>query len=333
MIFVWTDVAYVQYLNSFYMDTAAMIFLVFCVAAGLHVVEDRNGRVFPVLMVSAAILFAVSKTQHAVVAFVFIPLFIGLAFWSRDGAARSVFIGGSFLLVIGAYVVNSHSAEQYRRTPLYTIVFWRLIPEAPDPLAALKELGLGEGELRLVHTYAYQPQAGMADPNWVRQFQLRCNYATLLQYYLRHPSVPVHFMYQDLADPASRIRPFANLSPDDGFSIDSATTHFGYWTDLRSLLFKHVPWYVIPIALATVAGTLWLLACSPDDRTFAGLVLVNQILAAMEYAIAILTDAAETDRHLLIFHVATEISILLLPLLVARIYQCYQGSRAASVAI
>ena len=55
LVLIWTDVAYVQYLNSFYMDCAGMIFLMLCIAAGLHVVKDRNSWVFPLIMVAAAI--------------------------------------------------------------------------------------------------------------------------------------------------------------------------------------------------------------------------------------------------------------------------------------
>ena len=43
----------------------------------------------------------------------------------------------------------------------------------------------------------------------------------------------------------------------------------------------------------------------------------------------LLADAAETSRHLMIFHVATEISILLLPLLVARVVERHRGRKRA----
>ena len=60
------------------MDTAALIFLVLCVAAGLHAVNGRNGWIFPLIMASVGILFAVSNAQHAIPALVLVPLFLGL---------------------------------------------------------------------------------------------------------------------------------------------------------------------------------------------------------------------------------------------------------------
>jgi len=327
LILIWTDVAYVQYLNSFYMDTAAMIFLLLSVAAGLHVAKNPGSRPFALLMTSAAILFAVSKSQHAVTGFSFIPLFVGFAFWSRDRMVRTTWIAGSVLLATGAGVVLSRNTDEYRSVPVYTLVFWRLAPEAPDPLPVLQELGLGKQELPLVHTYAYQSQTPMANPEWVRQFHSRCNYSTLLRYYLHHPSIAAHFIYQDLSDPAADMRPFANLSPEDGFALGSQAAHFTFWTDLRSLLFRRVPWHVIVLAGLSITGAFWLLFLSPADRAVAGLALTVEAVAAIEYAIAVLADAAETSRHLMIFHVATEISILLLPLLIAKVVGQYRGRK------
>ena len=77
---------------------------------------------------------------------------------------------------------------------------------------------------------------------------------------------------------------------------------------------------VCPTASTMFASAFWLLFRSPADRPLAGLALVIQTLAALEYGVAVLADAAETDRHLFMFHVATEISILLFIPLVLRIY-------------
>jgi hypothetical protein len=321
LLSIWTDVAYVQYLNSFYMDTAAMIFLILCAAATLHAVRNRGSRVFPVLAAGAGFLFATSKAQHAIPGLALIPLFLGLAWRTRDGLARTVWIAGSFLLAIGSWVVLGRVTGEYRSTPLFNVVFYRLAPQSPDPLRALHELGMGPDELRFLHSDAYSPGSPVSDPGWVRRFETRCNYATLLHYYFRHSSVAARFLYADLSGPAVHIRPWANLSADDGFPPGARATHFTWWTDLRSFLLQHAPWHVALLALAAITGALWLMFRSPADRAFAALVLAMQTIAAMEYGIAVLADAAETDRHLFVFHVATEITILLMPALAAIVWR------------
>ena len=70
--------------------------------------------------------------------------------------------------------------------------------------------------------------------------------------------------------------------------------------------------------MAWAAG--WLVIRSPGDRPIAGLSLAIQGLAVVEYGISVLADATETDRHLILFHLATDIAILLLPALLSKIY-------------
>jgi hypothetical protein len=328
-VLIWTDVAYVQYLNSFYMDAAAMIFLLLCAAAGLHAIQNRNGWGFPLLTVCAATLFAATKAQHAIPAMVFLPLFLGLAFRSQTRLARGIWTGGSLLLLGGAFIVLQRSAEGYRSLGVYDMVFSRITPEVSDPLRTLKEFGLGRDELVYVNSFAYASNSPFVahDQAWVRRFAARCNYGTLLKYYLRHPSVPIRFLYQDLSGPASRIVPWGNLSPDDGFKTDAQATHFTLWSNFRSFLLRRAPWHIVLLILVTLGGAVWLLVRSPSDRPFAGLLLTIQVLAIAEYGMAVLADSLETERHLFLFHVATEIVILSLPLLFLRVRE-RRGIRA-----
>ncbi|MGH9666704.1 MAG: hypothetical protein ACRD9L_19950, partial [Bryobacteraceae bacterium] len=114
LIFIWTDVAYVQYLNSFYMDTAAMIFLALCIGAALHVLKNPNGIIWPLAMAAAAILFTVSKSQHAVSGLLFVPLLIGFALWSRHSLARAVWPVAAVVLVVGSSVVLRRQTTAWR---------------------------------------------------------------------------------------------------------------------------------------------------------------------------------------------------------------------------
>ena len=323
-ILIWTDTGYVQYMNSFYMDTAAMIFLVLSAAVGLHVAKDCNHRGFALFMVSGAVLFAGSKSQHAPPAFLFVALFIAFAFWSSDRFARATWATGAVLVILVALLVLGRDTPQRRSVPVFTMVFWRLAPAASDPVKALEELGLGKAEAPLLHTHAYFPNSPVQNDEWARRFRLRCNYITLVMYYLRHPSIPIHFLYQDLSEQAAIMRPYANRSLDDGFPAGAQAGSFSYWTDLRSYLLRRAPWHIILLMAVTGSIWLWLLLRSPGDRPLASVALMIQMLAAMEYGIAVLGDAAETNRHLLLFNVATEISLLMLPSLIWKIWQCLQ---------
>lgn len=327
-VFVWTDVAYVQYLNSMYMDVIAIVSLLISIGAGLHVVRRRDQRLFPIMMTLAAFLFAASKAQHAIPALLFTPLFVGFLFWTRDPVARWVWGAGSVLLLLVAAVLSHRMTDNYRSQGVFDVVFMRIAPEAPDHARALRELGLGTQDLPFLGMHAFVIGGPMSHPEWAVQFAKRSTYTSLLRYYLHHPSVALGFLYRDLKESAPAMTPFGNRSAADGFPENAHATRFTWWSDMRSFLLRRTPGLAILAGLSAMAACLWLLVFSSIDRPFAGLVLTVQLLSAFEFGLASLADAAETFRHLLLSNVAADLSILLLPLLVARIYAFRQQARS-----
>lgn len=326
-VFVWTDVAYAQYLNSLYMDVIAIVSLLISIGAGLHVVRRRDQRLFPIVMTLAVLLFAASKAQHAIPALLFIPLFVGFLFWTRDPVARCVWGAGSVLLLLIAAVLSHRMTDNYRSQGVFDVVFMRIAPEAPDHAKALRELGLGTQDLPFLGMHAFVIGGPMSHPDWALQFAKRCTYTALLRYYLHHPSVALGFLYRDLKENAPAMTPFGNRSAADGFPENAHATRFTWWSDIRSFLLRRTPGLAILAGLSAMAACLWLLVFSRIDRPFAGLVLTVQLLAAFEFSLASLADAAETFRHLLLSNVAADLAILLLPLLVARIYAFRKQAR------
>src|SRR5581483_10933147 len=71
VIWVFTDVAYVAYYNSFYSDAAAVVALFVAVALALLIVA-RDGRSWLLLLAFAAssLLFITSKGQHGILGFI-----------------------------------------------------------------------------------------------------------------------------------------------------------------------------------------------------------------------------------------------------------------------
>jgi len=325
VVLIWTDVAYVQYMNSFYMDAAALIFLVLFAAAALNAVRRPNNRLFVVVAVCAVLLFAATKSQHAIPALAFIPLFFAFAWWAADRVVRVAWVAGAILLFLTAAVLIHRTTDDYKMEAVFNLTFLRLAPEAPDPLLALQELGLGRNELVYLAHSVFAPDVPAGDAEWVRQFSRRCDYGSVLRFYLHHPAVPLRFLYGGLSEEAPNMRPFGNRSPEDGFPRDSKANHFVYWSDFRAKLLARAPWHLILFYLLSCVGAVWLLLGSPPSRSFAALVLAIQAVGVIEYGISTLADAAETFRHLFLFNVTTEITILFFPLLIWKLYQQWKS--------
>jgi len=92
VLFVFGDVAYVSYLNSFYMDVAAYLFMLLATVLYLRALRWRR-RLDWVLLLISCLLLVTSKPQHAVLGFPLAMLFLAQKDEGRTTRAVWVAIG------------------------------------------------------------------------------------------------------------------------------------------------------------------------------------------------------------------------------------------------
>ncbi|HKE27287.1 MAG TPA: hypothetical protein VKB88_33260 [Bryobacteraceae bacterium] len=300
-LWIFTDVAYVAYFNSFFSDAAALLGLLLMVPLALHLAAQVPPRAPIVwLFTAAALLFITSKTQHALWG-IFPAAFL---FWRRRLIAPIV------LLAAAAYVVLSTSWI-YPAYPLFTAIFTKVAPNAPSPQAAVREVGLGEPEYQFIGKQAYAPGLPTIDVGWLRYFTGKTSYGKLLRYWLRHPNEAGHVMCGDLANFAPNMRQLnlSNFRREDGHPPMQVTTHFATWSRLRDRLYRRWPFFIVGWYGLVIAAACIILVRDRSQRANTAICLGVAIMAVLEFVFASLTDANETDRHLLIFHALTEMTI------------------------
>jgi hypothetical protein len=293
-LLIFTDVAYVSYFNSFFSDTAALIGLVLMICL---VLDGEHSGWREVAFTAAALLFITSKTQHA--------------FWGIFPAAlllsRRRFAGAAVLVIAEAAMLLS-TPWTYKTAPLFSVIFYKLAPNAPSPQAAARELGLGRSEYCYIGTHAYTPRNPGTDIPWLRYFVGRTSYAKVLCYWLRHPREAGHALYYDLVTfaPGMRQSNLANFRREDGRPPGELSRRFAVWSSLREAVYRRWPfsvavWYAGVIACA--------IAAIRRHRTQAMVCLGVAAMGILEFCFASLADAVETDRHLLLFHALTDVTI------------------------
>jgi len=333
-ILIFSDVAYTCYLNSAYMDAPAFALLI--VAAGVAVMACFNHRTWLVtlafLIAGVALIFA--KSQHAVLGFFFAALAVVFVFrqatrWIRiRWAAVAVLLLGSMVSMLAV------TPSSYSLFAIYSVIFARLGPHAEAPLAMLQELGLGEEDLQYLNTNSYTPTAPIYTALWAENFLRRTSFGDLILYYLRHPSVPLREMNSDLnlAAPVMRPREMPNYREEDGIPAGTMATRFSLWSNLRSLALHIFPYHVLLFYLAPwiVALVAWRYKLSPLRWRLTPLALALSAGGVLEFAMASLTDALDIARHLFLFHVITELLILLM---VAALLDLWSQRRARRITV
>lgn len=309
VILIFSDVEYVSYLNSFYMDAASMVFLL--LTASLAVAALLRPRVWIAIAFGiAGVLLALSKTQHVVTA----VLFGCLAAWFSVRGFRAAWTASAVAILTAAALTITLTPPDYEAEPLYSLIFYIVLPSSHDPPSTLTELGLPAADLHLAGTHAYSPGSPITTPAFREDFIHQVSYANLAMYYLRHPTVPLRLLGRGLTYFAPSMRPgdLANYELEDGFPPHTLAQRFALWSHLRAWsMFEFPAQMVIFYGIMGLGALLCLMRASWADRwPLYPLVLTLAVAGTAEFHFAVLLDATETARHLFFFHVITEILIV-----------------------
>lgn len=313
-LFICSDVSYVAYCNSFYTDAAAFLSLAWAAVLWLHFISrERPSAGLFVTFVVAAALCVSSKSQHIFMA-IFLSALAVMAAILFDRRWRTAALGFSMLILLAAGVTFEVMPESEIGARQYAVIFLSILHKSPDPLNDLRELGLGPEYLRNVD---YWPERLSDDPltntEWRAAFVTRVNYGQIAKFYLRHPWRALVIVYRALKGKARLYRPnLGNYEQQYGLPPGTQTNSFGWWSALRSALFRIAPWHIIAWYVGILGiGIRLIIRRSTIPRPVALFAISLAGMGLVELAVSALTDAGETERHLFLFHVITDFTVIL----------------------
>ena len=314
-LWIFADIGLLAYLNSFYSDVPAILggLATAFIAANL-LVAKRPAYGTLLLFGLGALLFITSKAQHGVYG----PIPAGLAFlfgWrATDKRTRTLGrLVGVVLLAATAWILGS-TPGWYKAQARFNLIFYRIAKNSPSPARDLAELGLGAGDARYIGLHSFVRGGPMESPAWVDSFRGRCTYGRVLKFYILHPSRTLAILEADLKQQTwQRASGLSSFQRQSGRPEGAVATSLGSWSALRTWAFRVWPWHIVVwlALLPPAALVLAMHSASRMRRALAWTVLVVSLVAMGEFGIASLTDAIETSRHLLMFHLFTDVSIFL----------------------
>lgn len=303
LVFVFTDVGYVAPFNSFYSQTASLLFLLLLVAVTCEAIG--RGRLEGMLLLAfflAALAFIGSKPQEVVQAPLLALFALRLAGVRRPGWWRQPAVAMALVLVLFAAWYWRRTPWGIRQAALYHTVFLRILPLSPDPRADLAELGLEADWIRYARTSAYSPDSGLNDPEFRAAFDQRYSYRKMWRFYLHHPERLAR-PARDTAESFFRLRPgLGNFDQSTGAEGRAQARRFALWSDLRARLSDYGA-VALPLLLAgnLAAALHGYRRASPRGRLVREGIVVLVAMCALEFAVCALSDAQlvyDTIRHL-----------------------------------
>jgi hypothetical protein len=322
-IFLFADAMYAAWMNTFYMDTAAFVFLVLAMVLFLRAilwgrVPDRIGCVI------AAMIFAAGKAQHAPLA---IPAVLLILLTPRFGS-RAFRIGGTVAILASAAVCWLIVPSAYRASPRFIVIFWELLPKSQNLDRDMAELGLDARYKKWVGTLTYNPPEGpLKDEALSREFAQTSSYSRLGRYFLAHPAIAYRTLRHAL-DQAGRERaPQGDLPRAAGVAEYSESQAFAEWSRFKRTVFENHGPRLLFFFLGLSLALLLLSLRHGRDALLASLCLVAMALGAL--LIGAFGDVAETTRHLFVFNALVDVMLLACITLVCRSFHGRSGRSAS----
>lgn len=322
-LWIFADVGTVAYFNSFYTDTAAILGALAAALLAVRVggsVEVRPP--FLGLFGLAALLYVTSKGQHGVLGFVPAVGAVALGWKAHRARGRIVACGVAAVVAGGSVWILASMPDWYRGQSRFDLVFFYITKNSRTPAQDLSELGLDDSYLQYVGMHAFVGGTPMAEQAFITTFCARNTFGKILRFYLRHPAVAAGKLWSDLRDEAWQRRPgnLSNLQQGQGHPPGARTGRLGSWSALRTTLFRLWPvyilvWYAVALVGFPLLGRRSRAAWRQPLGWMIGAIAVA---GAAEFGVASLADAVETDRHLLIFHLLTDVTMFLALVFAAR---------------
>ncbi len=310
-ILMFTDVAYVAYLNSAYMDNASWVLFLLLVSIAAQASLGPARWVAPAYAITG-ILLIFSKAPHAVLGIPFAGLAVFYAWANRDTIQRAIWSVTAAALLISTALMPQLTPSEYRNISLYNLIFFRL---APGDRTVLAKLGLEADYGKWIGTDAFYTGSPLPDPDWSRTFVSRVSFSRVALLYLRHPTIALREIERDLRDSTYSIRPvyMANYRQSDGFPPHTAATRFSAWSTLQSWMNWNYPHHLLALyALPLLAAAFFRFRRVPSGGGLLPLAVTLMIAGVCEFLICALADAIDTNRHLFLFQVISETLILLI---------------------
>ena len=314
-LFIFCDVSYVALCNSFYMDTAAFLFFGWAVVLWLLVVT-REAPSFPLFVgfSIASALCLMSKSQHVPLGLFLFVLAAMAAFSFESRMEKGMAFGVALLIPLAAWGEYRLMPRADAFMPQYAVVFRKITERSRTPMEDLRELGLGAEYARYVGVSREPLADPVAEENWWNEFVRQATRGRVLRFHLRHPWRTAAMIYRDLKTRAvdRRLHIIGKYDRNSGFPPPAQARSFEWWTAFRSALFRIAPWHILIwfVAISWMSIRLAIRDRASAVSKIAVLCVVLAGMAVAELAICSLSDSGETERHLFLFQVITDFTIL-----------------------
>ncbi|XID94200.1 hypothetical protein ACF3MZ_06665 [Paenibacillaceae bacterium WGS1546] len=240
-VWIFADIGYLAYFNSFYGEPASLILMFLCLGCGFRLLRERDPSImaFAAFFVFSA-LFVAAKQQNAPIGLLLAIVNVRMLFLRTDRRWRVV-VGGLTiaLLAISAFVYGAIK-DGISHINQYHTVTRGILESSQNPERDLEELGLDRKFSVLAGTTYYDKYSMEHSESELmnERFYPNAGYGAVLKYYLLHPDRAIEKL--ELASKhAYTIRPLVigNYEKSEGKGYGAQAGFFSTWSGFKEAFF------------------------------------------------------------------------------------------------
>ena len=311
VLFMFCDVMYVSYLNTFYMDVIALLAMLFAAIFYMRAIVWRR-RSDAILFLASSIVMITSKPQYAILGF-WLAALVWLArqpLWTGRKVAAG--IASAVLILSAAATFEIGAPRSYTAKNCFNVVFYQVLPASKNVDRTLADLGLDDSYRVWIGKHAYEPGSRLEDPDFYEPFLRKISYRRLGQFYLTHLPDAYRALRTSL-NSAGRQRPgMGNFDASTGLPPRTESQSFAFWSDCKRSLFDGRGPVMLFTFLALAVLVLALLAIQrrplPPGASWG--VIGFLVMAATNTLVGSLADTFDMPRHHLLFYAQFDMLLL-----------------------
>ncbi len=316
-VFLFGDIGYTSYFNSFFGESIAYPFYLLSIAALLKLVDDKDFKIrYLLIFFIATVMFIGAKNQFALNGILAFFILIAFVFFKTEKRKKIIaMILGTSLLITTGFLYFVIDDDIYLINKYHMITRGALLFE-PDPEEVLRKLGINEQYALLAGTIYYDttPVVDPKDEVLLHDFYSNYDLTSLVLYYFENPKAFSKMMTFGWKN-SFTIRPevLGNFERDSGFAYGTRSNYFSLWSLIKENAFPKKPGFIYTFLLIclvfSINRILKLKKITHHNKWFNELVMLYVGLTGFSQLFVSFIGAGDADlrKHLFMNTLALDI--------------------------
>jgi len=311
LVFVFLDVGYISYFNSFYSESSILIFLLLSV--GLFLKANKTQRIwFLGAFFIVVLLLAWSKQQTGLIGFLVALYGVRMFFLKNDKKTKILIASMSFLLFASTswYFINGTPAHM-KEAQLYDSVFNGILVLSDQPKEELNKLELPADFERFANASMFNAKSPIRDSTFRNIFFNKINHLDVVKYYISNPD-KLYLALEVSADHSFNFRPgYGNFEKSSGMPSKSRSQSFDDWSNIKNQFFPKNLWFIFGFLLLYMMMVIYEWRRAKNKLPVEVMMLLPIITGMALVTPFIGVGMTEIGKHMFLFNVLFDICLII----------------------